>query len=317
LADGLDPKLFSPEAIDAETAAFNARLAESLAATTPTHLQAPAAVRAEREAGRGPQGPIVRSPNAQERLIPGPAGDLSLRLFIPQTVRGVYYHIHGGGWVLGSNDAQDPRLEQIANDCSVAVASVGYRLAPEDRHPAGADDCEAAALWLVEHAQAEFGSDRLVIGGESAGACFAVVTLARLRDRHGLTPFRAANLPYGLYDASMTPSAARWGDRYLGLSTPVMRWFANHYAPASKWRDPDVSPLYGDLSRLPSALFTVGTKDVLLDDTLFMYARWIAAASSAELAVYPGGAHGFTNQPLEIGRRALARQHDFIRAALA
>ena len=316
-ADGLDPGLFRPEAIDAETAAFNAKLAELFAAAPPTHLQEPKAVRAARAAGGGVMGPIVRSPNAKERLIAGPAGPLSLRLFLPQTVRGVYYHVHGGGWVLGANDAQDARLEELANSCSVAVASVGYRLAPEHPHPAGAEDCEAAALWLVEHAKAELGSDRLIIGGESAGANLAVVALLRLRDRHGLTPFLAANLPSGVFDASQTPSAANWGERYLVLSTPGMRWFAHHYAPAAKHRDPDVSPLYADLAGLPRALFTVGTRDVLLDDSLFMYARWRGAGSDAELAVYPGGVHGFTGFPIEIGRRALQREYAFIREALA
>ena len=78
---------------------------------------------------------------------------------------------------------------------------------------------------------------------------------------------------------------------------------------------PDVSPLYADLSRLPPALFTVGTLDPLLDDSLFMSQRWSVAGNQAELAVYPGGIHAFNAFPLEIGRQANQRQIDFLNRA--
>ena len=78
---------------------------------------------------------------------------------------------------------------------------------------------------------------------------------------------------------------------------------------------PDVSPLYADLKGLCAALFSVGTKDALLDDTLFMHARWVAAGNEAELAVYPGGIHAFNAFPLEIGRQANQRQIDFLNRA--
>src|SRR5207249_4382288 len=116
---------------------------------------------------------------------------------------------HGGGWVLGRAFHDDARNEAIAERCRVAVVSVDYRLAPEDPYPAGPDDCEAAALWLVEHARAEFGADRLVVGGASAGAHLAAVTLQRMRDRHAFTRFAGAVLTYGAYDLAMTPSTAR------------------------------------------------------------------------------------------------------------
>ena len=110
--------------------------------------------------------------------------------------RGVYLHLHGGGFVFGSCRLQDDRLERLA----LALPRRG-RLAsstasrPEDPYPAAPDDCEAVALWLAENAAAELGSDRLCIGGESAGANLAVVTLLRLRDRHGFArlPRRAAS----------------------------------------------------------------------------------------------------------------------------
>jgi len=313
----LDPALFAPAAIDAETAAFNAELEKQLAAMPPLYEFPPSVVRQARESGQGPFGAIVFVEWATERSVPGPAGEIPLRLFVPERVRGVYLHLHGGGFTIGSARQQDPLLAAIATRCAVAVVSVEYRLAPEHPYPAGPDDCEAAALWLAAQAQAEFGTDRLVIGGESAGANLAAVTLIRMRDRHGFTGFRGANLSFGVFDLSLTPSAARWGERNLILSTPIMEWFNHQYVPAGRRLDPDVSPLYADLAHLPPALFTVGTLDLLLDDSLFMHARWVAAGNRGELAVYPGGAHAFTAFPLALGRRANERIFEFIAAAVS
>jgi acetyl esterase/lipase len=316
-SNSLRPDLFQATAISPETQEYNARL-EERAATFPTvYSQSPEMSRADREAGRSLAGPLKLSDMATERTIAGPGGDIPLRVFVPDTVRGVYLHIHGGGWVLGRAHHQDPRLEQMARNCGVAVVSVDYRLAPEDPYPAAPDDCEAAALWLVEHARSEFGSDRLLIGGASAGGNLAAVTLLRMRDRHGFTGFRAADLQYGVFDLTMTPSCLQWGDRNLVLSAPAMAWFIDHYVSDDRRTDPDVSPIYGDLSGLPPAIFTIGTLDPLLDDSLFMYARWIAAGSPGELAVYPGGVHGFNGHPIQIARDANARIDAFITQALA
>lgn len=82
-------------------------------------------------------------------------------------------------------------------------------------------------------------------------------------------------------------------------------------------RDPDVSPLYADLRGLPPALFTIGTLDPLLDDSLFMYARWVAAGNNAELAICPGGVHGFTLFPIPLAQQALDRMAGFLTDTVA
>jgi acetyl esterase/lipase len=315
----LDPRLFSPEAIDPETRQANEMLEKLLAQTPPLHTQTPAAIRAARESGQGTFGPIVKLPHAQTRTVRGPAGDLPLRVIRPKSgaARGVYFHIHGGGHVLGSHDGQDVMLDAIANEAGAVVVSVGYRLAPEHPYPAGPDDCEAAALWLLENARRELGSERLVIGGESAGAHLSAVTAIRLRDRHHVTPFRGANLVYGIYDLTFTPSVRNWGERYLILSTPIIDWFSSHFIPdKAKRGGSDASPLYADLHSLPRALFSVGTLDPLLDDSLFMSARWAAAGSRAELAIYPGGVHGFNLFPMPLAAQANQRCQEFIRESL-
>lgn len=307
----IDPHLFAPERIAASTRDINAQL-EQLLASLPTILDVPpGVVRAARAEGRSFFGPVVLSPNGTERVIDGPGGPLPLRVFATPGARGVLLHIHGGGWSLGSHDQQDVLLDALARNLCLAVVSVGYRLAPEHPHPAGNDDCVAAALWLTRNARREFGTDCLLIGGESAGAHLSVTTLLRLRDRHGLTPFSAACLTYGAFDLALTPSARLWGERNLVLSTPIIRKFVEWYAPASL-DDPDVSPLHADLRGLPPALFSVGTLDPLLDDSLFMAGRWAAAGNATELAVYPGGIHGFNALPIPLADEANARILDFL-----
>jgi acetyl esterase/lipase len=260
-------------------------------------------------------GPVVTVEEARSRTIPGPAGAIGVRVIAPEEPRGVYLHFHGGGWTLGAAHHQDVPNRRIAQATGLAVVSVDYRLAPEDPYPAGPDDCEAAALWLVEHAEREFGTRRLVIGGESAGAHLSVVTLLRLRDRHGLAPFAAANLLFGAYDLALTPSARRWGERNLILSTPIVEWCVNHFAPEPLRRHPDVSPLYADLAGLPPALLSVGTEDPLLDDSLFLHARWLAAGNEARLSVWPGAFHGFNAFPIPIAERSNAEIVEFLARA--
>lgn len=311
---GLDPRWFRDENIDPETAAFNAELRGRLAGLPPIWSQPPAVTRAAREAGRGAFGPLVLSERAVERSIPGRAGAIRLRTFVPETVRGVYLHLHGGGFTLGGAHHNDPMLEEFSRTAQLAVASVEYRLAPEHPYPAGPDDCETAAVWLTEHAQAEFGSSRLTIGGDSAGANLSATTLIRLRDRHGFRGFQAAALTYGAFDMSGTPSAVRCPEDSLVINRQAMDWFNAQYVPDGPLRDPDRSPLYADLTGLPPALFIVGTADPLLDDSLFMYARWVAAGNAAQLVVYPGAVHGFTGFEYGQSRQARARIAEFLRA---
>src|SRR2546423_12341536 len=165
------------ETVLEETRRFNAGL-EELLATQPTVIElGPVETRRARAEGRGvfPAPEIL--PQARDRAIAGRRGQVGLRVLVPDRVGGVYLYFHSGGWVLGAANQQDVRLWSLATRAGVAVVSVDYRLAPEHPFPAGPDDCEDAALWLVEQAQAEFGVSRLLIGGESAGAHLAALTL--------------------------------------------------------------------------------------------------------------------------------------------
>ena len=319
MTNPLDPAQFRPAAISPETAKLNGDLVGLLTGQPDWWVAGAEAMRQARRRGEGPFPAPVMSPRARVITIPGKDGNaIPLRVIAPSApARGVYLHIHGGGWVLGGADMQDPMLARIADKTGQVVVSVEYRLAPEHPYPAGPDDCEAAAVWLLQNAKAEFGSDALTTGGESAGGHLTAVTILRMRDRYGYTGWRGANLVYGAFDLSMTPSQRMFGNRRLVLRTIDMQQFYHAFLPTvTDRRVPDISPLYADLAGLCPALFSVGTSDALLDDTLFMHARWIAAGNPADLAIYPGGAHGFTLFPNALSTAATARMDAFLNSVL-
>jgi acetyl esterase/lipase len=312
-----------PERLLAETRAFNAELERLLATLPSVHTLPPDETRRARREGHSIYPPPVFLPDARTLEIEGPVEPVRLRIISgQQDPAGAFLHLHGGGWTLGENDMQDPRLSRLARETGLAVVSVGYRLAPEHPYPAGPDDCEAAALWLLsEDGRAAIGSDGpLAIGGDSAGAHLAAVALLRLRDRHGITgAFSAALMQYGAFDLSMTPSQRLWGERNLVLSGPIITWFGDQFLPhhdLEARRDPDISPLFAELSGMPPAMFTVGSQDALLDDTLFMEARWRAAGHHTELRVWPEAPHGFLSLPMTVSKAAQAAEHAFLRRAL-
>ena len=314
-----DPALFRDDAIAPATTELNKAMIALLTGQPEWWNVGAESFRAARRRGEGPFPAPVMSPRARTMTITGKDGnEIPLRVIAPANPRGIYLHIHGGGWVLGGADMQDPMLERIADNTGQAVVSVEYRLAPEHPYPAGPDDCEATAAWLVQNGKKEFGTDALTIGGESAGGHLSAVTILRMRDRYGYTGFRGANLVYGAYDMSLTPSQRQFGNTRLVLRTIDIQQFANAFLPTvTDRRVPDISPLYADLKGLCPALFSVGTKDALLDDTLFMHARWVAACNEAELAIYPGGAHGFTLFPNDVAKAAAAKMDEFLKRVVS
>jgi acetyl esterase len=267
---------------------------DALAILDPVKLEA---ARARSSAGDA----LVRRDDFEDRFIDGPAGPIRLRTSSPMAPSAVLIDIHGGAFAMGSPEGGDSLNTRYVERANVAVVSIDYRLAPEHPYPAGPDDCEAAAVWVLANAKAEWGTDRVLITGTSAGGNLAAVTLLRLRDRHdALANVVGANLVYGAYDLSGTPSQinnAKVAFRAVYLPT----------TPIAERKVPDISPLYANLAGLPPALFTVGTNDYLYDDNLFMAMRWRAAGNDAELAIYPECLHGFTGMPCQLGRIANKR----------
>jgi acetyl esterase/lipase len=249
----------------------------------------------------------------EDRVVDG----IPVRVYTPESeVRGVYLHFHGGAMTVGSAKGMDLRNWSFAQGLSCVVVSVDYRLAPEHPFPAGPDDCEAAARWLLAHGAEEFGTDRFVMGGESAGAYFTMTTALRLRDA-GLGGFLGMDLCYGGYDMSGTPSTVlQKGKVPYATGDGSQRAMYLPDRDLQGLRDPAVSPMWAELHDLPPAILTVGTADWLLDESILLAGRMAAAGGEVELAVYPEGPHGIESMPTELGKVAKRRIFDFLQARL-
>lgn len=195
-------------------------------------------------------------------------------------------------------------LKRYANECQLTAISVGYRLAPEDPHPAPLEDCFDAAEYLVDHGPTEYGGKLLFVGGESVGATFTVQTafhLLRARPEHDLGGVIAL---YGYFDLTNNLPQITSFKKILVINGESLNGFRDAYAPnqdMGQLRRPLVSPLYEDMKvlteagkSLPPAIFLCGTEDPLLDDTLLMSMKWAMTGSEAIVKIYPGAPHAFT-----------------------
>ena len=246
------------------------------------------------------------SPRAVDRVIAG----VRCRTFVPDgPASAVYLHFHGGGMILGAPEMNDLANARLCEHFGLAVVSVDYRLAPEHPYPAGVDDCVAVAAWLLEHAEDELGSRRLVLGGESAGGYLAAAVTLRIRDElDAVGRIEGVNLVFGVYDWGRSPSqrGIRVHDGPDVLDPEGICFFTESYLPGrtdDERRDPSVSPAFAELSGLPPALMSVGTTDHLLDDTLMLATRWAAAGNRVDLFVAPDLPHGFMAYPCGITER--------------
>jgi acetyl esterase/lipase len=251
--------------------------------------------------------------------IQGPAGNISLTIFKPDTIRAVVLDIHGGGWIEGSPDFDAQFNDEVARRCKVAVVSVDYRLAPENPFPACIEDCKAAVKWLLNNEKTEFGTDKIFISGASAGGHLAAVTTLFVRDSlHAIDRVKGVNLIYGVYDLGRTPSHRLATDStFLSKKdmAEIMQLVFGNWTMEQK-QDPHYSPLYADLHHLPPALFTVGSADPLADDTYFMEARWRMAGNKTYLAVYPESPHGVDLFPTQMAKIARGKMYEWINKIL-
>ena len=219
-------------------------------------------------------------------------------------------YFHGGGWVVGSVALSDNFCRALANASGCAVLSVEYRLAPEHRYPAAAEDAYTAMRWASQHA-ADLGVDsgKLAVGGSSAGGNLAAVVSLMARDRAG--PQIALQwLHVPVIDADFTRRSYATNGTGMGLTRAGMEWFWGHYEPDSaRRREPYASPLRAtDLRGLPPAIFTVAECDPLRDEGAAYAERLRAAGVPVTYAEYLGMVHAFMgwSSVVPTGARAFA-----------
>ena len=255
-------------------------------------------------------------------LVVGTEPLIAARLYRPSAgTLALLVYFHGGGWVVGSVALSDNFCRALANTSGCAVLSVEYRLAPEHRYPAAADDAYAATRWAAEHA-GELGIDasRLAVGGSSAGGNLAAVVALMARERRG--PKIALQLLHvPVMDHDLTRSSYARNARGMGLTRAGMEWFWGHYAPDAVQRDePHASPLRAkDLRGLPPALFVVAECDPLRDEGAAYAERLRQAAVPVTYREYQGMVHAFMgwSSVVPTGKRAFAEVGADLRKALA
>jgi acetyl esterase len=251
--------------------------------------------------------------------IPGPGGELPLRLYRPARERPLpaLLYFFGGGWVLGTIDTADGVCRSLANSSGALVVVAGYRLAPEHRFPAAIDDCYAAVRWVAEHAD-EIGADpaRLAVGGDSAGGNLAAGVALRARaDGQALA---GQLLVYPNTDQLADDPSMRAADDPFLFNRHSVAWYRQHYlTDPGDAASPLASPLRAEsLAGLPPALVITAEYDPLRDQGE-AYARRLAEEGvQVELSRYPGMAHGFFTMAgtVDASRAAIAQAASTLRA---
>ena len=233
-----------------------------------------------------------------DRVVPGPAGDVPVRIYTPQGSGPfpMLVYFHGGGWVLGDLEVVHPACTAFCRRAHAVVVSVDYRLAPEHKFPAALDDCYAATRWVAENAPLINGDpERIAVAGDSAGGNLAAVVAVIARDR-GFPRLMYQLLIYPAVDFSFeTPSYRENGSDYF-LTTDLMKWFYRHYLNSEdEGRDWRVSPLrLPDATGLPPAHVITAEYDPLRDEGEAYAAMLERAGTAVTVKRYPGQIHAFT-----------------------
>jgi len=281
-------------ALDAATSSFLAEMAEADA--KPIDEMTPDEARTFSHDLRDLYDPGPDMARVENRTVATEDGSIPVRVLVPKgDVRGVIVFYHGGGWVIGSIDDYDPLARQLAEHTRCAVVNVEYRLAPEHRFPAAADDAYAALEWTAGRVDDIAGRRvPLIVAGDSAGGNLAAVTAIRARDDGG--PNVALQiLVYPVTDTDIDTESYLNPENQLLLSRDAMVWFFDHYAPKEEDRQhPHVAPLRAErLDGLPPALVLTAEHDPLRDEGE-AYARQLEAAGvPVELLRCDGQMHGF------------------------
>ena len=247
--------------------------------------------------GLAAQGESEHVAVVQDRAAPGPSGPIPLRIFRP-TATGrlpALVFFHGGGWVGGNLETHDGLCRAIANAAGCVVIAVDYRLAPEHKYPAAAEDSFAAYHWVREQAAAlEIEGQKIAVGGDSAGGNLAAAVSMMSRDRDRAAPCLQV-LIYPITDHNLNSSSyLRFAEGY-GLTRATMQWLWRHYLACEQdAKQPYVAPLQAsDLRGLAPALVLTAEYDVLCDEGEAYAERLRAAGVPTERTRYEGMIHGF------------------------
>lgn len=258
--------------------------------------------------------PVGELGEIRDVAMPGPAGDIALRLFDPRATRGpgpVVVFFHGGGYVTGNIDTHASLCAEIARQLDLPVVSVEYRLAPENPWPAAPEDAEAAARWIAENGAAfdrEFTG--LVLAGDSAGGNLTVIVSLLLRDNPAALPVIMQFPIYPLVDMTQELESRRLFASGFGLDADDMDYFTRAYAADP--HDHRKSPYLADQAGMPPTLVISAGLDPLRDQGRIYAAKAALAGVDVTYRELPGTIHGFCNF-----RKAIPSAHEDLLGILA
>jgi acetyl esterase len=266
--------------------------------------------------------PAIAIGKIENIAMPGPAGEIKLRIYTPvaggaTALPGLVY-FHGGGWVIGDLDTHDALCRTLANEAGARVVAVDYRLAPEHKFPAAADDAYAAVKWVEAHA-ASVGVDpnRIAVAGDSAGGNLAAVVSLMAKQKGGPRIVHQLLIyPVTQWKAD-TGSMNSFAEGYF-LEKKTMHWFFDQYAPGADPNDWRLSPLAAtDVAGLPRAYVVTAGFDPLRDEGKAYADKLNRAGVAAVYIDYPGMVHGFFNMQgvLPVSRQAIADAAKAVRQA--
>lgn len=233
--------------------------------------------------------------------VPVAGGRITVRVYTPRGPGPFPLHVflHGGGWCVGTVDERDPRCRQIVQGAGCVVASVDYRMAPENTYPTPGEDCYAALTWLVDHADdLDVDASRVAVGGESAGANLAAVLCLMARDRGGPAICHQW-LDVPAVDLTLSqPSIRTVPDGHLLDRSSIDRYLDCYLTDPAEALEAHASPLLApDLSGLPPAWIMSCEYDKLRDDGLAYAEALRRAGVAVEHTLLAGHVHpsfGFT-----------------------
>jgi acetyl esterase len=271
----------------------------------------------------------VPTSDGVDGVLPGPAGDISYRLYAPsmddlskddlERLPGFVF-FHGGGMVAGSVDTHDRICAALAHTTGCRLVSVDYRLAPEHKFPAAVEDAIAATRWVSTHASS-LGIDpaRLVVGGDSAGATLGAV-VCQDATRNAGPPILLQCLICPVLDFEETsPSRDAFSENYLIDSAMIAADLADYLPDGANPADPKISPLRAtDLAGLPAAIIHTAEFDPMRDEGNAYARKLMAAGIEVDHVCHDGMIHNFhaMGAILPQGRLVLRQIGEQVRRAL-
>lgn len=259
----------------------------------------------------------IELPSIADGTVPGPAGDIPVRIYRPSdaTDLPVVVFFHGGGWVIGDLESHDHMARAISSKAECVVVAVDYRLAPEHKFPAAADDAWAALEWVATHAT-ELGVDgnRIAVAGDSAGGNLAAVVAVQARDSEHVEVIQQVLL-YPVVDGDCErPSMEENAEGYM-LTRGAMDWFHEQYATTDADRvDPRYSPINAELAGVAPAIVVTAEYDPLRDQGNAYAVALTDAGVDVIHTQYDGMIHGFFS--MDAGLDTAAQAQDEVAAAL-